>query len=101
MFKKVILLSLAVFLIHSSQVGDQVDCFRMKDSSYGHFATCTATKPMPLKVETTFTVDKDFTWGLFAYDVALYDGVEKKTTSLSKCIQGICFCLKNRKSRCR
>jgi len=94
MFKKVIFLSLAILLIHTSQVGDQVDCFRMKDSSYGHFSTCTATKPMPLKVETTFTVDKDFTWGLFAYDVALYDGVEKKTTSLSKCIQGICFYLK-------
>jgi len=46
---------------------------------------------MPLKIETTFILDKDFTWGLFAWDVALYDGVEKKTTSLSKCIQGNCL----------
>jgi hypothetical protein len=71
----------------------------MKDSSYGHFASCTATKPMPLKVETTFTLDKDFTWGLFAWDVTLYDGIEKKTTSLAKCIQGIFLFNKNRKSR--
>lgn len=86
-------------MVHSSQVGDQMECFRMKDSSYGHFASCTATKPMPLKVETTFTLDKDFTWGLFAWDVTLYDGIEKKTTSLAKCIQGIFLFNKNRKSR--
>lgn len=84
-------MGLIILFVQCSQLNDSVDCFRMKDSSYGHFATCTASKPMPLKVETTFTLDKDFTWGLFAWDVALYDGVEKKTTSLSKCIQGNSF----------
>ena len=92
--------ALVFLLVHSSQLNDSVDCFRMKDSSFGHFISCSASKPMPLKIETTFTVDKDFTWGLFAYDVALYDGIEKKTTSLSKCIQGNLL-FKERKSRCR
>lgn len=65
---------LIVLCVHS-QVTDPIECFRMKDSSYGHFSTCSATKPLPLKTETTFVLDKDYTWGLFSYDVALYDGV--------------------------
>lgn len=88
MFKEISVFILMIVVIQSIQVDDQMECVRMRDSSYGHFASCSATKPMPLKVETTFTLDKDFTWGLFAWDVALYDGIEKKTTSLSKCIQG-------------
>jgi hypothetical protein len=89
MSKHILLLTLVIFLTQASLLNDQVECFRMKDSSYGHFTSCSATKPLPLKVESTFTLDKDYTWSIFSYDVALYDGVSKQTTSLSKCIQGM------------
>lgn len=84
-------MGLIILSVQCSQVNDSVGCIRMKDSLYWHFASCTASKPTPLKIETTFTLDKDFTWRLFAWDVDLYDGVEKKTTSLSKFIQGNSF----------
>ena len=91
--QKLILLGLVVVALSAQQsLADDMQCFRMKDSSFGHFATCSASKPLPLKIETNFFLDKDYTWTLFSYDVALYDGVEKKTTSLSKCIQGNKFC---------
>ncbi len=73
MFNLFILVVIAICT--QTQLADPIDCFRMKDSSFGHFVTCSATKPLPLKIESTFVLDKDYTWGLFSYDVALYDGV--------------------------
>ena len=73
--KAICLAIVLIVLCAHSQLTDPVQCFRMKDSSYGHFSTCSATKPLPLKAETTFVLDKDYAWGLFSYDVALYDGV--------------------------
>jgi hypothetical protein len=88
MTKKILFITFLALILCAEVLSDNVECFRQKDSSFGHFATCSATKPLPLKVETTFTLDKAYAWSALSYDVALFDGVTKQTTSLSKCLQG-------------
>ena len=75
---KICLLFLLVLYVSCEDnlnLNDQVDCFRLQDSVYGHYINCSNTKPLPLKAQTTIQLDMDYYFNPYtSYSVYLMDG---------------------------